>query len=217
MAGGTVRTSRTSKPFTFATGIYASGDWESASLVPPNIIDSLAQYTNLELAPTGVNVRLDSAELFEYPFVFLTGHLPVFFTAAERRNLARYVERGGFLFVDDHNHDIDGVFHKTMTGELTRLFGKLERIPNDHPIYCAFFEFKDGPLPTSHELNGWGDNLVHTHLQGVMRNGRIDVLYSSKDYSSEWTMEPETKRRQYQADDDPTRIGVNFVVYALSR
>lgn len=202
------------KPFTFATGIYSSGDWESASLVPANVIDVLAKYTTLDLTPTGINVRLDSPELFEYPFVFLTGHLPVFFTAGERRNLARYVERGGFMFVDDHNHDIDGVFHKTMTDELTKLFGKLERIPNDHALYRAFFTFKDGPPNTSHELNGWGDNLIHTHLYGVMRGGRINVLYSSKDYSSEWTMEPETKQRM---DEDVTKFGVNIVVYALSR
>lgn len=204
------------KPFTFATGIYSSGDWESASQVPANVIDSLARYTTLPLAPAGINVALDSEDLFEYPFIFLTGHLPVFFTAAERTNLTRFVERGGFLFVDDHNHDIDGTFHKTMTGELARLFGPLTPIPNDHALYRAFFTFRDGPPATGHELNGWGDNLVHEHLLGVRRQGsdRIDVLYSNKDYSSEWSMHPETKRF---LSVDPTKFGVNIVVYALTR
>lgn len=205
---------RTVKPFTFATGMYASGDWESASQVPANLIDSLARYTTLDLAPAGVNVPLDADTLFEYPFVFLTGHLPVFFTAGERRNLARFVERGGFLFVDDHNHDIDGPFHRTMTDELTRLFGPLGLVPNDHPIYRSFFQFRDGPPATGHELNGWGDNLVHTHLLGAMRGQRINVLYSNKDYSSEWSMHPDTKRMM---QIDPTRFGVNVVIYALTR
>jgi len=202
------------KPFAFCTGMYASGDWESAPQVPANIIDSLARYTTLPLAPAGVNVPLDSDALFEHPFVFLTGHLPVFFTANERRNLARFVERGGFLFVDDHNHDIDGVFHRTMTDELARLFGPLRLVPNDHALYRAFFQFRDGPPATSHEMNGWGDNLVHQHLTAVMRDGRIDVLYSNKDYSSEWSMHPDTKRMMQV---DPTRFGVNVVVYALTR
>jgi Domain of unknown function (DUF4159) len=204
------------KPFTFATGMYTSGDWESASQVPPNVIDALAKYTTLDLTPVGVNVPLESAELFEYPFVFLTGHLPVFFTSGERRNLARYVERGGFLFVDDHNHDVDGRFHLTMTAELNRLFRprSLVTIPNEHALYRSFFTFKDGPPATGHELNGWGDNLVHTHLLGVMRGDRIDVLYSNKDYSSEWSMHPDTKR--FMAVD-PTKFGVNIVVYALTR
>ncbi len=204
-----------SKPFTFATGIYASGDWESASLVPQNVIDVLAKYTTLDVSPTGANVRLDSDELFEYPFVFLTGHMPVFFTAKERQNLEQFVRRGGFLFIDDHNHDIDGVFHKTMTEELTRMFGKLVQVPNDHLLYRCFFEFEDGPVATSHELNGWGDNLVHEHLLGIMEGDRIDVLYSNKDYSSEWSMKlTETKRTMEQ---DPTKIAVNIVVYALTR
>ena len=205
------------KPFTFATGMYASGDWESAPLLPASVIDALAKYTTLDLAPAGVNVPLDSAELLEYPFVYLTGHLPVFFTASERRNLSKFVGRGGFLFVDDHNHDVDGRFHLTMTAELNRLLPRrrLVSVPNDHPLYRAFFTFKDGPPATTHELNGWGDNLVHTHLLGILGGGgRIDVLYSNKDYSSEWSMHPDTKR--FMAVD-PTRFGVNIVVYALTR
>ncbi|HLU41090.1 MAG TPA: DUF4159 domain-containing protein [Microthrixaceae bacterium] len=205
-----------SKPFTFATGIYTSGDWESASLVPQNVIDVLAKYTTLELNPSGVNVRIDSPEVFEYPFLFLTGHLPVFFTPRERANLKRYVERGGFLFVDDHNHDIDGIFHQTMTRELEQLFGPLKKIPNDHRIYSAFFEFPDGPPTTSHELNGWGDNLVHDYLMGIMDGDRIDVLYSNKDYSSEWHVKL-TDNRDRREDEDPAKIAVNFVVYALTR
>jgi hypothetical protein len=202
------------KPFVFATGAYSSGDWESAPLLPACVIDTLAKYTTLALAPAGVTVRLDSSDLFEFPLVFLTGHLPVFFTSAERRNLQRFVERGGFLFVDDHNHDIDGEYHKTMTAELARLYGPLENIPNNHPLYRTFFTFSDGPPTTSHELNGWGDNLVHSHLQGVLREGRVDVIYSSKDYSSEWSMHPDTKRF---FERDPARFSVNIVVYALTR
>jgi hypothetical protein len=205
-----------SKPFTFATGIYASGDWESASLVPQNVIDILAKYTALEINPSGVNVRIDSPELFEYPFLFVTGHLPVYFTPRERANLEKYVRRGGFLFVDDHNHDIDGVFHKTMTEELERLFGKLVEIPNDHRIYSAFFKFDEGPRPTSHELNGWGDNIVHPYLRGIMDGDRIDVLYSNKDYSSEWHVKLAENRTRHDVQD-PAKIAVNFVVYALTR
>ena len=202
------------RPFTFATGVYASGDWESGQLVPAVVIDSLARHTALEVTPAGVNVPLDSSRLFEYPFVYLTGHLPVRFSTAERANLIRFVERGGFLFVDDHNHDINGVFHKTATEELTRMFGRLEKVPNDHDLYSAFFRYEDGPPATGHEMNGWGDNLVHEHLLAVMRDGRIDVLYSNKDYSSEWSMHPESKRFM---EVDPSRFAVNIVVYALTR
>lgn len=202
--------------FVFATAIYESGDWESAPLLPANLIDTVARYSSIRVAPKGVNVLLGSEQIFEHPFVWLTGHLPVRFTDAERRNLVRYVERGGLMVIDDHNHDVDGVFHKTATEELKRAFGptSLTQLPNDHELYRAFFEFEDGPPTTSHELNGWGDNLVHEYLHAVRRDRRIGVLYSNKDYSSEWNFHPDTKK--FMAAD-PTRFGVNIILYALTR
>jgi hypothetical protein len=199
--------------FVFATAQYESGDWDSAPLVPANIIDTIARYTSIPVAPSGVVVALGSERMLRYPLLYLTGHLPVRFTEAERRNVRRFVERGGLLFVDDHNHDIDGTFHKTATEEIVRTVGPLVELRNDHPLYSTFFKFADGPPTTSHELNGWGDNLVHKHLLAVERAGRIAVLYSSKDYSSEWNYHPSSKRF---LSIDNTRFAVNLVVYALT-
>ena len=200
--------------FVFATAQYESGDWDSAPLVPANIIDSIARYTSIPVAPTGVVVAISSTDCLRYPFLFLTGHLPVRFTEAERANVRKFVDRGGFLFVDDHNHDIDGAFHKTVTEEIERATGKLVPVPKRHELYSSFFRFPDGPPNTSHELNGWGDNLLHPELRAVMRGNRIAVLYSNKDYSSEWSYHPENKRF-YSVDN--TRFAVNVIVYALTR
>jgi hypothetical protein len=183
-------------------------------MVAPNLIDSVARYTSIDVAPTGVIVPLGSRDLFKYPLVFLTGHLPVRFTEVERRTLREFCRRGGMLFVDDHNHDIDGEFHRTAWEEIAAAVGPLTDLRNDHELYRAFFTFPDGPPTTSHELNGWGDNLVHKQLQAVEQDGRISVLYSSKDYSSEWNYHPDNKRF---LSLDNTRFGVNVVVYALTR
>ena len=200
--------------FVFATAQYESGDWDSAPLVAANVIDAVARYTAIPTAPQGVVVPLGSEALLRYPFVWLTGHLPVRFSDAERRMLERFVARGGLLVVDDHNHDIDGEFHKSATAELRRTVGALSELPNTHELYRAFFSFEDGPPTTSHELNGWGDNLVHTHLLAHVRGGRVGVLYSNKDYSSEWSFHPDNKRFM---SVDNTRFAVNMVVYALTR
>lgn len=200
--------------FVFATAQYESGDWDSAPLVPANIIDSVARYTSIPVAPSGVLVPLGSERVLSYPLLYLTGHLPVRFTDAERNVLRTYLDRGGMLFVDDHNHDVDGAFHKTATEELSSVAGPLRALPNDHALYRCFFRFEDGPPTTSHELNGWGDNLIHKHLLAVMRGDRIAILYSNKDYSSEWGYRPENKK--FFAIDN-TRFGVNIVVYALTR
>ena len=198
--------------FVFATAQYESGDWDSAPLLPANIIDTIARYTEITVAPTGIVVALSDARMLRYPLLYLTGHLPVRFSDAERTNVRRFVDRGGLLFVDDHNHDVDGTFHKTATEEIARTVGPLAELPNDHPLYSAFFKF-DGPPTTSHELNGWGDNLVHKHLLAAMRGNRIGVLYSSKDYSSEWNYHPDSKRF---LSVDNTKFAVNLVVYALT-
>jgi hypothetical protein len=200
--------------FVFVTVQYESGDWDSAPLVPANIIDTIARYTRIRVAPTGLIVPLSSPDLLRYPFAYLTGHLPVRLTAAERGMLRRLVERGGMLFVDDHNHDIDGAFHKTAVEELTTTVGPLRELPNDHALYSAFFPFPDGPPTTSHELNGWGDNLVHKHLLAHLYANRIALLYSNKDYSSEWGYHPDNKRF---LSVDNTRFAVNLIVYALTR
>ncbi|MCA0376862.1 MAG: DUF4159 domain-containing protein [Gemmatimonadetes bacterium] len=208
-----VMVSRTA-PFVFATAQYDSGDWDSAPMVPANVIDAIARYTSLPVAPQGVVVPLASEAVFEYPLLYLTGHLPVRFTTREADTLRRYLERGGLLFVDDHNHDVDGAFHTTVREELRKVAGPLTPLPNTHALYRCFFTFENGPPTTSHELNGWGDNLVHEHLDAFLVRGRIAVLYSNKDYSSEWSFHPDNKRF---LSIDNTRFAVNLVVYALTR
>ena len=200
--------------FVFATAKYSSGDWESAPSLPEAVIDAVVRYTTIDIAPTGVYVDLSSHELFNFPFVWLTGHLPVRFTDEERRNVKQYVERGGLLMIDDHNHDTTGQFHKTANEEIERIFGKMTRLPKTHELYRCFFVFDDGPPNTHHELNGYGDDLLHKYLDAVIVNGRIGLIYSSKDYSSEWNFHAETKKFMQQ---DPTKFGVNLIVYALTR
>lgn len=201
-------------PFVFATAQYESGDWDSAPLVPANVIDSVARYTSLPVRSQGVTVPLASEAALQYPLLYLTGHLPVRFTQRESEVLTKYLDRGGMLFVDDHNHDVDGAFNKTAREEIRRVAGPLLPLPNTHELYRSFFVFENGPPTTSHEMNGWGDNLVHEQLDAVVKDGRIHVLFSNKDYSSEWSFHPDNKRF---LSVDNTRFGVNIVVYALTR
>jgi hypothetical protein len=143
----------------------------------------------------------------------MAGHRLVEFNDQERDNFETYVNNGGFVFVDDCNHDIDGMFARTFERQMAAIFGDnaLQKIPNDHPIYSSFFEF-DGPPTTGLELNGWGDDLVHDYLKAIIVNGRIAVLYSNKDYGCEWDYDFRNKRFLRK---DNTKFGVNIVMYAM--
>jgi hypothetical protein len=200
--------------FYFTRLTYESGDWDVDIRMPSNVLNSLVEYTTLRIDPVERMVALADTKMLEAPFVYLAGHKLVQFTPAERRNFEKYVRGGGFVFVDDCNHDIDGLFAKSFEAEMAKIFGPkaLAKIPNSHPIYSSFFKFPDGPPNTGAELNGWGDDLVHDYLKAIVFNGRIRVLYSNKDYGCEWDYDFRNKR--FLAVDN-TRFAVNIIQYAL--
>ena len=168
------------------------------------------------VAPSGPGLGVQpDPKMLAAPFCYLSGHKLVEFNPAERRNFERYVRNGGFVFVDDCNHDIDGLFAKSFEAQMASIFGPraLAKIPNSHPVYSSFFRFPDGPPATSFELNGWGDDLVHNYLKGISIDGRLGVLYSNKDYGCEWDYDWRNKR--FLAEDN-TKFAVNIVVYAMT-
>jgi len=199
--------------FYFTRLLYESGDWDVDIRMPSNVLNSLVEYTTLKVDPAERMIALSDPKVLEAPFCYLAGHKLVQFTPVERKNFERYVRGGGFVFVDDCNHDIDGLFAKSFEAEMAKIFGgsALRKIPNNHPVYSSFFKF-DGPPNTSVELNGWGDDLVHEYLKAIEIGGRVRVLYSNKDYGCEWDYDFRNKR--FLAVDN-TRFAVNIIQYAL--
>ncbi|MDP2413258.1 DUF4159 domain-containing protein [Daejeonella sp.] len=203
-----------SSRFIFARIKYRSGNWDTDQRMPANLLNSLVEYTTVPINQEEKIVDLADSELFLYPFTYLSGHKLVQFNQQEKTNFKKYVENGGFVFVDDCNHDIDGLFAKSFEAQMSSLFGPaaLKKIPNSHEIYRSFFKFEKGPPTTSFELNGWGDDLVHDYLKAIEINGRIGVLYSNKDYGCEWDYDFRNKR--FYAEDN-TKFGVNIILYAM--
>lgn len=200
--------------FTFTRLQYASGNWDVDQRMPANLLNSLIEYTTVSVNTQERVVPLGSTAVYDAPFTYLAGHRLVQFTPKERDVFVRYVTNGGFLFVDDCNHDLDGLFAKSFEAQMAELFGTraLQKLPQDHALYRSFFTF-DGPPTTSLELNGWGDDIVHDYLKAFLVDGRIAVLYSNKDYGCEWDYDFRNKR--FLAEDN-TKFGVNIVVHAMT-
>jgi hypothetical protein len=182
--------------------------------MPSNILNSLIEYTTIPVNLQEKVVELSSNDLFQYPFCYLSGHKLVQFDGQEAANFKKYVQNGGFVFVDDCNHDIDGLFAKSFEIQMSSSFGNgaLKKIPNNHELYSSFFKFEKGPPTTGFELNGWGDDLVHDYLKAIIINGRIGVLYSNKDYGCEWDYDFRNKR--FLAEDN-TKFALNIIMYAM--
>ena len=215
LAHGVAQRRPRSHEFVFARLRYDSGDWDYNPKVAGCVLDSILQYTTIPVFPEEIVITADSPELPSFPFLFMTGHKLVRFSDREREGLARFVERGGLLFSDDCNHDVDGLYAKSFEAEMQRTFPgprTLAKIPNTHRLYRSFFTF-DGPPQTSHELNGWGDDMVHDYLRGVDHAGRLGVVSSNKDYGCEWDYDWRNKRFRR---DDNTKFAVNVVVYCMT-
>lgn len=202
--------------FFFTRIQYESGNWYVDERMPANLLNSLVEYTTLTIDQEEKIIPLSSSKILESPFCYMAGHRLVDFSNKEKENFEKLVYNGSFIFADDCNHDIDGLFAKSFEAQMADIFGAdaLQKIPNDHPIYSSFFEFENGPPTTSFELNGWGDDLVHDYLKAIIIDGEIRVLYSNKDYGCEWDYDYRNKR--WLARDN-TKFGVNIVMYAINK
>ncbi len=201
--------------FVFARLRYSSGDWDYNPKVAANVLDAVLTYTNIPVYRDEVVITADATDLPAFPFLFMTGHLLVRFSERERRGLRTYVEQGGLLFSDDCNHDIDGLYARSFEQEMATTFGKagaMPKLPASHPLYRCFFTFATPPT-TSHELNGFGDDMIHDYLRGIEHQGRLGVLYSNKDYGCEWDYDWKNKRFRRE---DNTKFAANIAVYAMT-
>lgn len=123
------------------------GDWYANPTSLPNLVEYCNTNMHTTIYEEPLTVEVGSKELFNYPFVHMTGHGNVLFTPAEVANLREYLLSGGFLHIDD-NYGLDEYVRR----EMKRVFPELNfvELPLDHPIYHQKYEFAKG-LPKIHE------------------------------------------------------------------
>lgn len=183
------------------------GDWYAN----PTSLPNLARFCNQELKTQldtdyGV-VETGSIDLFNYPFIHMTGHGNVFFTVQEALNLRNYLIAGGFLHISD-NYGMDPYIRR----ELKKVFPELElvELPNTHPIYHQKFDFKNG-LPKIHEHNN-----KPSQGFGLIYNGRLVVFYDYEcDLGDGW------EDAEVHKDSEETRLkalkmGANIIQYVFT-
>jgi len=182
------------------------GDWYVNPTSLPNLIKFCNQNINTTIKDTPQTVEPASVELFQYPFVHMTGHGNVFFTQEDVTNLRNYLLSGGFLHIDD-NYGLD----KFLRPELKKLFPEKELVElnTTHPIFNYQFKFPNG-LPKIHEH----DNKAPQAF-GIFEGERLILLYTyESDLGNGW------ENKEIHNDPEEVRLkalqmGANIIKYVF--
>ncbi len=183
------------------------GDWYANPTSLKNLASYCNQQLHTKLALQEAQVEVGSPDLFNYPFVHMTGHGRWVLTDAEAQNLRKYLEAGGFLHIDD-NYGLDQYVRpalKQVFPELT-----LVEVPFSHPIYHNAFNFNNG-LPKIHD-----HDKKPPKGYGLMYKGRLVCFYSSETDLGDGWEDPEVHKDNPQKHIDALQMGANLVQYAFN-
>lgn len=183
------------------------GDWYANPSSLPNLLTAIREGTALPVAARERVVTLDEPDLWEVPYLYMTGHGNVHFSDQQVRTLRRYLEAGGFLHADD-NYGMDASFRR----EIARVFPDhpLVEVPLDHPIYHVIYDFPKG-TPKIHEHDG-----LPAQGFGIFLGDRLAVYYSYQSDLGDGWEDPEVHHDPQPIREQALKMGVNLFVYATA-
>jgi hypothetical protein len=184
------------------------GDWYAVV----DALENLAKFcnsslgTNFETEYTTVDVG--SPDLFNYPFVFMTGHGNVVFSDAEAENLRIYLIGGGFVFIDD-DYGMDPYIRVAMK----KVFPETQfvELPFEHPVYHQKFDFKNG-LPKVHEHDGKTPQGF-----GIFWENRLVAFYGYESNISDGWESKEVHKTTEEIRQQSLRMGANIIQFAFKQ
>ncbi len=197
----------TSAPLTIGRLHYdGGGDWYANPSSLPNLLTAVRSRTALRTAPAETVVTLGSDDLWNVPYIYMTGHGNVHFSDADLETLRRYLRQGGFLHADD-NYGMDASIRR----ELNRLFPdhQLEEVPLSHPIYHLIYDMPKG-IPKIHEHDG-----KPAQGFGIFLDGRLAVYYSYQSDLGDGWEDPDVHHDPPEKREAALRMGVNLFAYAV--
>lgn len=184
------------------------GDWYCDPTSLPNLLRFLGQETGIPVATREVVVEPSDKAIFNYPYLYMTGHGRITFSKEDAANLRRHLTSGGFLHVDDC-YGLDEHFRR----EIKKVFPdtELQEVPYSHPIYHSHFDFPNGP-PKVHEHDG-----KPAQGFGIFYEGRLVVYYTYESDLGDGWEDPDVHNDPEEIRMQALKMGVNAIVYALRR
>jgi hypothetical protein len=182
------------------------GDWYANPSSLPNLLSAIRTRTKLRVAIEEKVVTLSDDDLWNVPYIYMTGHGNVHWSDADLATLRRYLQQGGFLHADD-NYGMDASIRR----ELGRLFPgqALVEVPLDHPVYHLVYDFPKG-VPKIHAH----DNKP-AQGYGIFLDGRLAVYYSYQTDLGDGWEDPQVHNDPPDKRESALRMGVNLFAYAV--
>jgi len=182
------------------------GDWYSNPTALPNLITFCNENINTRIDTKPETVEPGSTDIFQFPFLHMTGHGNVIFDENEIQNLRNYLLSGGFLHIDD-NYGMD----KYIQRELKKLFPEknLTEIAANHPIFSSAFKFPNG-LPKIHEHDQQTPKAF-----GIFENDRLLLLYTFESDLGDGWESAEVHNDPEEVRLKALKMGANIIKYAF--
>lgn len=124
--------------------------------------------TSVKTEANFVPVKLESEEIFDFPFCVISGEDKFTLTEKEKANLKKYLLNGGFILASPGCSNPD--WNKSFRQALDSIFpeNKLKKIDMTHPIFSVFYKIDKLTLK----------NGGTTQIEGLEIDGRIALIYS---------------------------------------
>jgi hypothetical protein len=184
------------------------GDWYANKTALPNLISFCNKNLGMNIAAEEDVAEPSSPEIFNYPFIHMTGHGNFVFSDQEAENLRNYLAGGGFLHIDD-NFGLDPYVRPQMK----KVFPDLDfvELPFSHPIYSQKYKFPNG-LPKIHEH----DNKPPQGF-GLLYEGRLVCFYTYEcDLGNGWE-DAGVHNDSEETRSKALKMGANILQYAFTQ
>ena len=179
------------------------GDWYSDPTALPNLIKFCNQNLKTNILPEPSTVDVGSPEIFNFPYIELTGHGNVVFSESDVQNLRTYMESGGFLHCDDE------YFRR----EMKKVFPDKEfiELPPSYPIFHQKYDFNEG-LPKIHEHDG-----KPAQAFGIFIGNRLVCLYTYEcDLGDGWE-DPSVHHDPQELREKALKMGANIISFVFNQ
>jgi hypothetical protein len=184
------------------------GDWYSVVDALENLIKFSNKEVNTNFNPEYSTVDIGSAEIFNFPFLFLTGHGNVVIGDDEAENIRNYLLSGGFLYIDD-DYGMDPFIRPV----LKKIFpdNPLTELPFEHPVFHQHFNFPKG-VPKVHD-----HDTKPPQTFGIFDKGRLMCIYTYQSNISDGWESKEVHKDPEEIRSKSLQMGANILQFVFQQ